>query len=84
MFFLILGLWAFLFYTSKLLSKKVFNLDKKSAYECGFEPFFILSLGIEVSFIVVAFVFLIFDLELIFLVGPLTTMGSLGSFGLII
>lgn len=81
---MLLGLWAVLFYLSKILSKKIFDLEKKSAYECGFEPFFILILGIEVSFIVVAFVFLIFDLELVFLLGFIMSVGSIGSFGIII
>lgn len=73
-----------LYYLSKLLSKKIFNLDKKSAYECGFEPFLILTTFIEVGFILVAFIFLIFDLELIFLSAFLFSSGSIGSFGILI
>lgn len=69
---------------SKILSKKIFNLDKKSAYECGFEPFLILTTSIEISFILVAFIFLIFDLELIFLAGFLISNGSIGSLGILL
>lgn len=73
-----------LYYLSKILSKKIFNLDKKSAYECGFEPFLILTTFIEVGFILVAFIFLIFDLELIFLSAFLFSSGTIGSFGILI
>lgn len=73
-----------LFGLSKVLSKKIFNLDKKSAYECGFEPFLILTSFIEISFILVAFIFLIFDLELIFLAGFLAAFGTLGSKGILL
>lgn len=78
------GLAAVLYFLSKILSKKIFNLDKKSAYECGFEPFLILTTSIEISFILVAFIFLIFDLELIFLSGFLISNGSIGSFGILL
>lgn len=79
-----LVLAAVLYYLSKLLSKKIFNLDKKSSYECGFEPFLILTTFIEVGFILVAFIFLIFDLELIFLSAFLVSNGSVGSFGILL
>lgn len=75
---------SILYFLSKILSKKIFNLDKKSAYECGFEPFLILTTSIEISFILVAFIFLIFDLELIFLSGFLISNGSIGSFGILL
>lgn len=75
---------AILYFLSKILSKKIFNLDKKSAYECGFEPFLILTTSIEIGFVLVAFIFLIFDLELIFLSGFLISNGSIGSFGIIL
>lgn len=83
-FLVMLILTAVLYYLSKLLSKKIFNLDKKSSYECGFEPFLILTTFIEVGFILVAFIFLIFDLELIFLSAFLVSSGSIGSFGILL
>lgn len=67
-----------------ILSKKIFNLEKKSAYECGFEPFFISQIGLEVHFIIVGFIFLIFDLELIFIVSLIVHSSSLGSFGILL
>lgn len=83
-FLVMLVLAAVLYYLSKIFSKKIFNLEKKSAYECGFEPFLILTTFIEVGFILVAFIFLIFDLELIFLSAFLVASGSIGSAGILL
>lgn len=41
--------------------------EKVSAYECGFEPFSSVRDTFDIHFIVVAILFLIFDLELIFI-----------------
>jgi NADH-quinone oxidoreductase subunit A len=51
-----------------LISFKVFSVEKVSAYECGFEPF--PELGnrhVDVHFVVVALLFLLFDFELLLL-----------------
>jgi NADH-quinone oxidoreductase subunit A len=82
-YFIVLVLLALiLFSLSKLLSKKEYSSEKKSPYECGFEPFMLLITSIEISFILVAFVFLIFDLELVFLIGFLIAFGTIGTRGL--
>jgi NADH:ubiquinone oxidoreductase subunit 3 (subunit A) len=41
--------------------------EKVSAYECGFEPFSDVRDTFDIHFIVVAILFIIFDLELIFI-----------------
>lgn len=82
-YFIVLVILAIiLFSLSKLLSKKEYSSEKKSPYECGFEPFMLLITAIEISFILVAFVFLIFDLELIFLIGFLVAFGTIGTRGI--
>jgi len=69
---------------NKIISKKEHNSEKKTPYECGFEPFMILKVAIEISFILVAFIFLIFDLELIFIIGFLLVFGNIGTKGLLL
>lgn len=65
-----------------VLSIKKFSIEKNSAYECGFEPFFLEQSTIEVHFLIVALLFLIFDLEIIFLVPLSLYSSTLGSFGI--
>ena len=55
-----------LFCIANLISKKQFDIEKASSYECGFEPFES-NTNFNVQFYLVGVSFLIFDLELIFL-----------------
>jgi NADH:ubiquinone oxidoreductase subunit 3 (subunit A) len=56
-----------LFFVSYFLMQRNIDLEKMSAYECGFDPFEE-SLGkFDVKFYLVAILFLIFDLEIVFL-----------------
>jgi NADH:ubiquinone oxidoreductase subunit 3 (subunit A) len=57
-----------LFSVSYLLSPKAINAEKLSAYECGFEPFDEGRKTFDVHFYVVAILFVIFDLEIAFLI----------------
>jgi NADH-quinone oxidoreductase subunit A len=43
------------------------DLDKNSSYECGFHPFEDARLPFEVRFYLVGVLFIIFDLEIVFL-----------------
>ncbi len=43
------------------------NTEKLSAYECGFQPFASIYLPIDVHFYRIAMLFLIFDIEILFL-----------------
>jgi NADH-quinone oxidoreductase subunit A len=52
---------------SIILSSKKSNFEKNSPYECGFEPFGDSHLFFNISFFIVGILFLIFDLELIFI-----------------
>lgn len=62
-----------------ILSPKRTNIEKATAYECGFAPFFIKEGIIEIQFVVVALLFLIFDLEVVYLVPLALNIGVLGS-----
>jgi NADH:ubiquinone oxidoreductase subunit 3 (subunit A) len=57
---LILGL-------AQIVSEKKIDLEKLSAYECGFDPFGDARHTFSVKFYLVAILFIIFDLEIIFL-----------------
>lgn len=51
-----------------LFAPKSFSAEKLSAYECGFEPFADARRIFDVHFYIVAVLFIIFDLEITFLV----------------
>jgi NADH:ubiquinone oxidoreductase subunit 3 (subunit A) len=56
-----------LFIVSYILSPRYPNSEKLSAYECGFEPFDDARKAFDVHFYIVAILFIIFDLEVVFL-----------------
>ena len=57
------------------------NKNKKSAYECGFEPFNDSRGSFEVHFYITAIMFLLFDVEVAFLLPWILSLRALGSFG---
>src|ERR1700747_390354 len=78
-FFIIIGL--ILFFLSFLLVYQKPNNEKQSAYECGFNPFGDARAKFEVRYYLVAILFIIFDLELLFLFPWAVAFGKLGVFG---
>ena len=56
-----------LFIVSYLMAKQSGGVEKLSAYECGFNPFEDSRSKFDVRFYIVAILFIIFDLEVIFL-----------------
>src|ERR1700712_3792771 len=64
LFFVIIGF--LLFFLSFLLVYQKPNNEKQSAYECGFNPFGDARNKFEVRYYLVAILFIIFDLELLF------------------
>lgn len=63
---------------SLIFSKSEKYLEKISAYECGFEPFDDARQKFNVSFYIVAILFLIFDIEIIYLLPWVITMSYCG------
>ena len=55
--------------------------DKNSTYECGFDPFDESRSRFEVKFYLVAILFIIFDLEIVFLFPWAIAFKDLGLFG---
>lgn len=58
---------SIVFGLSYLLSSKADDVEKLSAYECGFNPFEDSRKEFDIRFYIVAILFLIFDLEISFL-----------------
>jgi NADH-quinone oxidoreductase subunit A len=55
--------------------------DKLSSYECGFQPFEDARLPFEVRFYIIGVLFIIFDLEIIFLFPWVLSFDSLNNAG---
>ena len=69
----------------QILAKSKPSTAKLSAYECGFDPFSDARGEFDVRFYLVAILFIIFDLEIAFLVPwaiSLNTIGAVGFFSM--
>ncbi len=65
----------------KLLATSKPQKDKLSAYECGFEPFGDARGQFDIRFYLVAILFIIFDLEVAFLIPWAINLKAIGAFG---
>jgi len=70
-----------LFTISYLMAKQSGGVEKLSAYECGFEPFDDARTHFDVKFYLIALLFLLFDIEVLFLFPWSVSLGCLGFFG---
>jgi NADH-quinone oxidoreductase subunit A len=61
------ALSAVLFFLSFFVVFQQENIEKVSAYECGFQPFEDTRVRFDVRYYLVAILFLVFDLEIMFL-----------------
>jgi NADH-quinone oxidoreductase subunit A len=68
-----------------ILGPKRWNKTKLDAYECGIEPTPIPLGGgkVPVKYYVTAMLFIVFDIEIVFLYPWAVTFGKLGTFGLV-
>jgi NADH-quinone oxidoreductase subunit A len=64
-----------------LVAYRAPDVEKLSAYECGFNPFDDARMKFDVRFYLVAILFIIFDLEVAFLFPWAITFGELGWHG---
>jgi NADH-quinone oxidoreductase subunit A len=76
------GLSALLLTVPKILSPKVPNPVKSKPFECGKEPFSLPGGNMPVHFYIVAMLFIVFDVELVFLFPWAVLFRQLGLFGL--
>lgn len=79
-FFAIL-LSIILYVLSYFLASKNADLEKLSAYECGFDPFEDARSKFDIRFYLVGILFIIFDLEVAFLFPWAIVLGKIGIFG---
>jgi NADH-quinone oxidoreductase subunit A len=66
-FILCLIISLFLFFISFFFVYQIPEIEKLSAYECGFNPYGDARFKFEIKFYLVGILFIIFDLEIIFL-----------------
>ena len=81
-FLFALALAALLLTLPKVLSPKVPTAAKSKPFECGKEPFALPAGNRAVHFYIVAMLFIVFDVELVFLFPWAVMFRKLGVFGL--
>ncbi len=77
------GFGAILVAAGYLFGNKQPSAEKNSAYECGFEAFEDARMKFDVRFYLVAILFILFDLEIAFLVPWAVAMKQIGAPGII-
>ncbi|NYZ63851.1 NADH-quinone oxidoreductase subunit A [Luteimonas deserti] len=77
------GIGIALLVIGNLLGPKRPTLEKLSPYECGFEAFEDARMQFDVRYYLIAIQFIVFDLEIIFIVPWATVFRELGVLGLI-
>jgi NADH-quinone oxidoreductase subunit A len=80
-FFISLVLSSIIFFLSFFIATQRPSVEKLSAYECGFDPFNDARTVFDVRFYLVAILFIIFDLEIIYLFPWCTAAGNIGYLG---
>lgn len=70
-----------LFSISYFFILKNYDIEKISIYECGFEPFIDTRNKFDIRFYLVAILFIIFDLEIMFLFPWSLVLMNIGFFG---
>jgi len=80
-FFVSLALSCVIFFLSFVIAIQRPSVEKLSAYECGFDPFNDARTVFDVRFYLVAILFIIFDLEIIYLFPWCTAAANVGYLG---
>jgi len=81
-FLFAIGLCALLLGVPKLLAPKFPSEAKSKPFECGKEPFMLPGGNMPVHFYIVAMLFIVFDVEMVFLFPWAVLFRKLGIFGL--
>ncbi len=77
----VIVLTLFIMGASYFLAKQNPEVEKLSAYECGFEPYEDSRHTFDVKFCVIAILFIIFDIEIMFLIPWCVTVAKLDILG---
>jgi NADH-quinone oxidoreductase subunit A len=77
------GLGAVILFLGRVLAPHRPDSEKLSPYECGFEPFEDARMKFDVRYYLIAILFIIFDLEIAFLVPWAVALNEIGMFGFI-
>jgi len=77
------SLASIVFFLSYFLVLRYYDVEKLSAYECGFEPFEDTRAKFDVRFYLVSILFIIFDLEVVFLFPWAVSLSFIGLTGLL-
>lgn len=84
-FFLIYMIgFCILWFSNQINQKYANDLEKNSAYECGFLPFYFKRIEIEIHFYIIALLFLIFDLEISIMLPFIIIFNKLNYFTFIV
>jgi NADH:ubiquinone oxidoreductase subunit 3 (subunit A) len=83
-FVVILCIGSLLFLVSYAATLKYNDTEKLSPYECGFDPFQDTRTTFDVQFYLVAILFIVFDLEVVYLFPWVIIIGSLNLYGFFI
>jgi NADH-quinone oxidoreductase subunit A len=78
-----LGFAAFTIIVSRLVQTRRYNKVKLEPYECGIEPTTDARDRYSIRYYLIAMLFVIFDVETVFMFPWAVIMGQLGLFGLI-
>lgn len=70
-------LGGIIFFLTFLINNYSADYEKSSSYECGFEPFGDARSFFDVQFYIVGLLFIIFDLEVVFLVPLVAGIGAM-------
>jgi NADH:ubiquinone oxidoreductase subunit 3 (subunit A) len=82
---IIVTLISFLpFVLSYILNYQDPNIEKISAYECGFQPFDDSRQRFNIEFYLIGILFVIFDLEIVFLFPICISLHLVGIFGIVV
>ncbi len=76
-----LVLSAIIMILPQIFAYKKDNKDKLKGYECGFEPFDEARSKFDIRFYLIAMLFIIFDLEIAFLIPWALNLSKIGIFG---
>jgi NADH-quinone oxidoreductase subunit A len=74
------ALTGVLFFVAFILSQKTPTFEKLSPYECGFEPFGTAHQVFNIQYYIIGILFMIFDLEVAYLIPWAVNLGSLPAF----